>query len=43
MGSAVADVVQVTTFEIPPWGFGIAAFIVLAVLLFIVTRINIDR
>lgn len=42
MVSVVADVVT-TTFEIPPWGMGLAAFVGLAVLLFIVTRINIDR
>ena len=28
---------------VPPWAFGVAAFVVLALLLFIVSRINIDR
>ena len=43
MVSVLAQEVSVTTFDIPPWGFGIAAFLGLALLLFIITRINIDR
>jgi hypothetical protein len=43
MVSVLAQAVNVTTFDIPPWGVGVAAFLGLALLLFIITRINIDR